>query len=106
MACHLCCLLIYAIFEANFVFFLPHFVFWAGYGIRLYCFLVILRADRADAFTHYVRFQGHNNMHMSHTGVTNEPRHEKTCLRGLRPGLIQTGLLSYRSKLDSRNLKI
>ena len=25
-----------------------------------------------------------------------EPRHEKTCLRGLRPGKTQTGLLSYR----------
>ena len=25
------------------------------------------------------------------------PRHEKTCLRGLRPGKTQTGLLSYRS---------
>ena len=24
-----------------------------------------------------------------------EPRHEKTCLQGLRPGTIQTGLLSY-----------
>ena len=27
---------------------------------------------------------------------TTEPRREKTCLRGLRPGTIQTGLLSYR----------
>ena len=25
-----------------------------------------------------------------------EPHHEKTCLWGLRPGKIQTGLLSYR----------
>ena len=25
-----------------------------------------------------------------------EPRQEKTCLRGLQPGKIQTGLLSYR----------
>ena len=25
-----------------------------------------------------------------------EPRHEKTCLWGLRPGKTQTGLLSYR----------
>ena len=24
-----------------------------------------------------------------------EPRHEKTCLRDLRPGKAQTGLLSY-----------
>ena len=30
-----------------------------------------------------------------------EPRHEKTCLRGLRPGLTQTGLLSFRSQLES-----
>ena len=26
--------------------------------------------------------------------LRNEPRHEKTCLRGLRPGKTQTGLLS------------
>ena len=26
-----------------------------------------------------------------------EPRHEKTCLQGLRPGKTQTGLLSYKS---------
>ena len=26
-----------------------------------------------------------------------EPRHEKTCLRGLRPGKTQTGLRSQRS---------
>ena len=30
-----------------------------------------------------------------------EPRHEKTCLRGLRPGKSQTGLLSYRSQRES-----
>ena len=29
-----------------------------------------------------------------------EPRHMKTCLRGLRPGITQTGLLSYRSYSD------
>ena len=28
--------------------------------------------------------------------VLNEPRREKTCLRGFRPGQTQTGLLSYR----------
>ena len=28
--------------------------------------------------------------------VTYEPRHEKTCLRGFRPGPIQTGLYSHR----------
>ena len=27
---------------------------------------------------------------------TYEPRHKKTCLSGLRPGITQTGLLSYR----------
>ena len=32
-----------------------------------------------------------------------EPRHEKTCLRGLRPGKTQTGLLSFRSSLESWN---
>ena len=35
--------------------------------------------------------------------VINEPRHEKTCLRGFRPGETQTGLLSYRSQLESWN---
>ena len=30
-----------------------------------------------------------------------EPRHEKTCLRGLQPGKTQTGMLSYRDKLES-----
>ena len=30
-----------------------------------------------------------------------EPRHEKTCLRGLRPDETQTDLLSYRNKLES-----
>ena len=28
--------------------------------------------------------------------VSFEPRHEKTCLRGLQPGKTQTGLLSYK----------
>ena len=27
--------------------------------------------------------------------IRNEPRHEKTCLRGLQPGKTQTGLLSW-----------
>ena len=31
----------------------------------------------------------------------NEPCHEKTCLRGLRPGKTQIGLLSYRDQLES-----
>ena len=31
------------------------------------------------------------------TVIIIEPRHEKTCLRDLRPGKTQTGLLSYRS---------
>ena len=30
-----------------------------------------------------------------------EPHYEKTCLRGLRPGKTQTGLLSYRDELES-----
>ena len=33
----------------------------------------------------------------------NEPRHEKTGLPGVRPGKTQTGLLSYRDKLESWN---
>ena len=31
--------------------------------------------------------------------TTFEPRHEKMCLRGLRPGKTQTGLLSFRDQL-------
>ena len=31
---------------------------------------------------------------------TNEPRHEKTCLRDFRPGKTQTGLLSYRDQVS------
>ena len=34
----------------------------------------------------------------------NEPRHEKTCLRGVWPGKTQTGLLSYRDWLESWNV--
>ena len=34
---------------------------------------------------------------------TYEPRHEKTCLQGLRPGKTQTGLLSYRDQLETWN---
>ena len=34
-----------------------------------------------------------------------QPCHEKTCLRGLRPGKTQTGLLSYRDKLESWNFR-
>ena len=33
----------------------------------------------------------------------NEPRNEKTCLRGLRPGETWTGLLSFRSWLEPWN---
>ena len=33
--------------------------------------------------------------------VNNEPRHEKTCLRGLRPGTTRTGLLIYKEELDA-----
>ena len=32
-----------------------------------------------------------------------ENRHEKTCLRRFRPGKTQTGLLSYRDKLETGN---
>ena len=31
----------------------------------------------------------------------NEPRHEKTCLRGLQPGSTQTGVRSQRSKVEA-----
>ena len=35
-----------------------------------------------------------------HSGLCRyEPRHKKTCLRGLRPGMTKTGLLSYRGLL-------
>ena len=33
----------------------------------------------------------------------NEPRSEKTGLRGFRPGLTQTGLYSHRRWLEARN---
>ena len=33
-----------------------------------------------------------------------EPHHEKTCLRGFRPGKTQTGLLRYRDKLEILDL--
>ena len=29
-----------------------------------------------------------------------EPHHKKICLRGLRPGITQTSLLSYRDELE------
>ena len=37
--------------------------------------------------------------------ISNEPRHKKTCLWGLRPGKTQTGLLTYRDKLESWNFE-
>ena len=33
----------------------------------------------------------------THHHIINEPRHEKTCLRGLRTGKTQIGLPSYRN---------
>ena len=33
--------------------------------------------------------------------IINEPRHEKICLRGLRPGKTQTGLLSWRFEISA-----
>ena len=35
--------------------------------------------------------------YINYSKIKFEPRHEKTCLRGLRPGKTQPGLLSYRS---------
>ena len=35
-----------------------------------------------------------------------EPRHEKTCLRGLRPGPTQTGLYNHRMWLKAWNFGI
>ena len=35
--------------------------------------------------------------------IINEPRREKTGLRGFRPGLTQTNLYSHRSRLDACN---
>ena len=40
------------------------------------------------------------------SAIPNEPRYEKTCLRGLRSGKTQTSLLSYRSKLEAWNFGI
>ena len=39
----------------------------------------------------------------SEAHTLSEHRHEKTCLRGFRRGKTQTGLLSYRDKLESCN---
>ena len=39
--------------------------------------------------------QGHVLIALNMYTLMYEPRHEKTCLRGLRPGKTQTGLLSY-----------
>ena len=36
------------------------------------------------------------NLLVSNCTISYEPRHEKTCLWGLRPGKTQTGMLSYR----------
>ena len=38
---------------------------------------------------------------MLSVGALIEPRHEKTGLRGVRPGLTQTGLYSYRRWLEA-----
>ena len=35
--------------------------------------------------------------------ILNEPRREKINLRGFRPGPTQTGLYSYRSRLEAGN---
>ena len=39
------------------------------------------------------------NIHLGQSHL-NEPRHQKTCPRGFRPGKTQTSLLSYRDKLE------
>ena len=47
--------------------------------------------------------QGSTTQSQNDVGILNEPRHEKTCLRGLRPGRTQICLLSYRDNLGSWN---
>ena len=37
-----------------------------------------------------------NTLYKKRNNKTFEPRHEKNCLRDLRPGKTQTGLLRYR----------
>ena len=48
--------------------------------------------------THYMGDRSSELASKKHETVddSNEPHHEKTCIRGLRPGKTQTGLLSYR----------
>ena len=48
-----------------------------------------------------IAFFSHNNQYGL---MKNEPRHEKTCLRGLRPGKAQTSLRSHSDYLHSSYL--
>ena len=50
-----------------------------------------------DYYTRVILYavKGCSNL-MPTTSFSNEPRHEKTCLRGFRPSKTQTGLLSNR----------
>ena len=53
----------------------------------------------------HTKFQGHRPFDSGGEDFLRflpyEPRHEKTCLRGLRPGKTHTGLLSQRDQLES-----
>ena len=49
------------------------------------------------SFAGFVMLRHSRIIIMSHVHA----RHQKTCLRGLRPGKTQTGLLSYRDQLES-----
>ena len=40
---------------------------------------------------------------LHHDVLLYQPRHEKTCLRGLRSGMTQTGLLGYRDEGEAWN---
>ena len=59
----------------------------------LFCYLVTKKAFQTSANWNFPLL----NTYLVYRNflIINEPRHEKTCLRGVRPGKTQTGLLSW-----------
>ena len=53
-------------------------------------------------FTHFM-LEGSKFMGCAVYKIVNEPRSEKTGLRGFRPGPTQTGLGNHRRLLETRN---
>ena len=68
---------------------------------NVFCHLLLLNTIIANLTKRHVRTakkfgSAFLSIRWSHIVNLFEPRHEKTCLRGFRPGETQTGLLSYR----------